>query len=167
MHLQISQKYITDYKLYIAGDTTDINYKQTLLSLVKENNLCEYVVFLGMRDDICDLMAHATALVVPSIYEGFGFITVEAMFNGCLVIGNNSAGTKEILEPENLGILYSGHDELVSAMKTVVENGIESYFPMIMKAQERAVALYSQEQNVDAVYKLYNEIIDNQTNTIV
>jgi glycosyltransferase involved in cell wall biosynthesis len=38
-------------------------------------------------------MAHATALIVSSYHEGFGFITVEAMFNGCLVIGNNKGGT--------------------------------------------------------------------------
>jgi L-malate glycosyltransferase len=89
------------------------------------------------------------------------------MFNGCLVIGNNAAGTKEILEPENLGILYSGSDELVSAMKKVVENEIENYYPIIMKAQERLVALYSQEKNIDAVCKLYNKIMDNQTNAIL
>lgn len=158
---------IKDYKLYIAGDTTDLSYKQTLVSLIKENNLCEYVVFLGMRDDICEVMAKATALVVPSFFEGFGFITVEAMFNSCLVIGNNSAGTKEILELENLGILYSGHNELVTAMQRVIRNGIESYFPMIIKAQERAVALYSQEQNVNAVYKFYNEIINNKITVIL
>ena len=160
-------KNISNYKLYIAGDTTNISYKDELVALVKEHNLGEYVVFLGMRDDICDLMAHAITLVVPSFHEGFGFITVEAMFNGCLVIGNNSAGTKEILESENLGILYSGHDELVSAMKTVIEKGIESYFPMLMKAQERAVDLYSQERHVDAIYNLYNETIKTQTNTIL
>ena len=88
----------------------------------------------------------------------FGRITAEAMFNGCLVIGNNTVGTK----PENLGILYTGHDQLVLALKNVVKNKIEFYFPLILKAQERAVALYSQEQNVDSVYKLYNEIISKQ-----
>ena len=160
-------KNISDYKLYIAGDTTNTNYKEELAALVKEHHLGEYVVFLGMRDDVCDLMAHAIALVVPSFHEGFGFITVEAMFNGCLVIGNNSAGTQEILASENLGLLYSGHDELVTAMQTLVEKGIESYFPMLMKAQERAVALYSQERHVDAIYNLYNEIIKIQTNTML
>ena len=160
-------KNISDYKLYIAGDTTNTTYKEELAALVKEHHLDEYVVFLGMRDDVCDLMAHAIALVVPSFHEGFGFITVEAMFNSCLVIGNNSAGTQEILASENLGLLYSGHDELVTAMKTVVEKGIESYFPMLMKAQERAVALYSQEQHVNTMYQLYNKIIDAQTKTIL
>lgn len=155
-------KSISHYKLYIAGDTTNTTYKEELISLVREHNLHELIVFLGIRDDVCELMAHATALVVPSFHEGFGFITVEAMFNGCLVIGNKSAGTQEILEPENLGLLYSGHDELVTAMKTVIEIGIESYFPMLIKAQERAVNQYSQEQHIDAIYNHYSKIINNQ-----
>ena len=40
-------------------------------------------------------MSKALALFVPSSFEGFGFITVEAMFCGCLVIGRNTGGTKE------------------------------------------------------------------------
>jgi len=50
-----------------------------------------------MRDDVYAIMSRATALIVPSHFEGFGRITAEAMFNGCLVAGYNSAGTREIL----------------------------------------------------------------------
>lgn len=148
-----------EYFLYIAGDTEDINYKKSLIFMVDKSGFKERIKFLGMRDDLIDLMAYATALIVPSIHEGFGRITVEAMFNGCLVIGNNSGGTKEILEKENLGILYCGHDELVISLKTVVSKGIEHFYPMIEKAQEQGVALYSQEQNVKAVYEFYEEIL--------
>lgn len=152
----------SEYSLHIAGKAVDVHNEEILKSMIENAGISDRVYFLGERDDLNDLMSHATALIVPSVYEGFGRITAEAMFNGCLVIGNNTAGTKEIIEPENLGILYTGHDQLVLALKKVVENKIESYFPLIMKAQERAVALYSQEQNVDSVYKLYNEIISNQ-----
>jgi glycosyltransferase involved in cell wall biosynthesis len=150
----------SEFQLYVAGDTDNINYKKTLQLMVEEFGNSDRVKFLGMRNDMSDLMTKATVLVVPSVYEGFGRVTVEAMFNGCLVIGNNSGGTKEILEKENLGILYSGHDELVTAMKTVVLKGIESYYPLIKKAQERAVTLYSQEQNVEDVYKFYQDILN-------
>jgi glycosyltransferase involved in cell wall biosynthesis len=147
-----------DFELLIAGDG-ELYYVKELQKIIDDAKLTSRVKFLGFRVDIFNLMANATALVVPSRHEGFGFITVEAMFNGCLVIGNNTAGTKEILENENLGILYSGHDELVSSLKIVVLNGIESYFPLLKKAQERAVSLYSQEQNVEAVYGYYQGIL--------
>lgn len=149
------------FELQIAGDGMPA-YVSELHRIVDKAKLTRRVRFLGLRNDVYNLMATATALIVPSRYEGFGFITAEAMFNGCLVIGNNSGGTKEILEKEKLGILYSGHDELVSAMKAVVLNGIENYFPMIKKAQERAGALYSQEQNTATVYEYYQAIMDKK-----
>lgn len=148
----------SEFELRIAGDG-ESNYKKDLEQIISDAKLTSRVHFLGFRDDVTNLMAKATALVVPSRYEGFGFITVEAMFNGCLVIGNNSGGTKEILEEKNLGILYSGHNELVIALKTLVTNGIESYYPMLMEAQKTAVALYSQEQNGKAIFEVYQEII--------
>lgn len=152
----------TDFELQIAGDGIP-DYVTELHRIVDHAKLTQRVRFLGFRTDVYNLMANATALVVSSRYEGFGFITVESMFNGCLVIGNNSGGTKEILEKENLGILYSGHDELVAAMKNVVSNGIESYFPIVKKAQERAVELYSIERNVSAVYNFYQDILSKKT----
>jgi glycosyltransferase involved in cell wall biosynthesis len=154
-------KYNIDYELLLAGSGENAFVKD-LHRMAQDSGFSQRIHFLGFRHDIYDLMAQATALIVSSRHEGFGFITAEAMFNGCLVIGNNSGGTKEIIENENLGILYSGHDELVSAMKAVVSNGIESYFQMIKQAQERAVALYSVEQNVCAVYDFYQEILSQK-----
>lgn len=156
-------KFNDEFDLHIAGDG-DLEYTRMLQQMIDDAKLTSRVHFLSFRDDVYNLMAKATALVVPSRHEGFGFITVEAMFNGCLVIGNNSAGTKEILEKENLGILYSGSDELVSAMKEVVSNGIESYYPLIKKGQEIAVTLYSQEQNVEAIYDFYTDILHQNKN---
>lgn len=155
-------KYDESYDLRIAG-TGRLNYTQDLHQIIDDAKLASRIHFLGFREDVYDLMAKATALVVPSRHEGFGFITVEAMFNGCLVIGNDSAGTREILEKENLGLLYTGHNELVAAMKIVALNGIESYYPMMRDAQNRAVVLYSQEKNASLIYELYSEILKTKT----
>jgi glycosyltransferase involved in cell wall biosynthesis len=151
-----------EFELLIAGDG-ELNYIKELQQIIDDAKIESRVRFLGFREDVCDLMSKATALVVPSRHEGFGFITVEAMFNGCLVIGNDSAGTREILEKENLGLLYTGHNELVATLKTVALNGIESYYPMMRQAQNRAIVLYSQEKNARLVYELYNEIIKHKT----
>lgn len=145
--------------LKIAGNGSS-KFTQYLRSKVTSAKLEERIIFLGFQDDITSLMSRATALIVPSRFEGFGFITVEAMFYGCLVVGNNSAGTKEILEPENLGILYSGTQELVDALVRIKLNGVNHYYPMIERAQERAVTLYSIEKNAESIYSLYSSILN-------
>lgn len=154
-------KFNETHVLKIAGNGQE-EYVSKLIRMADTSGLKNRIMFLGFRKDVYDLMARATALVVPSRSEGFGFITAEAMFNGCLVIGNNSGGTKEILEKEKLGILYSGQEELVAAMQTVVSIGIDSYFSTIKKAQEQAKLLYSKEQNVESIIKLYYKILDKK-----
>lgn len=152
-----------DFSLYVAGDTGNDQYKLSLKALVESSGLADRVIFLGMIDNVLDYMFYASALVVPSVNEGFGRITAEAMFNGCLVIGNKAAGTKEILEENNTGILYQGHDELVQALKTVAGNKPEVFFPMIKKAQKQACELYSEEQNAENIYKFYCQILEKES----
>ena len=153
----------TDYELLIAGNGSDFFTKE-MIDLVNNSRYADNIHFLGFRKDVHELLSKATALIVPSKHEGFGFITVEAMFNGCLVVGNNSGGTKEILESENLGILYSGHDELVSSLKEISSLGIENYYSTIKKAQIIAEKLYSQEQNVNKIHDFYINILKSYEN---
>ena len=83
-------KNIPDYKFYLAGIDVE-NVSEYISTLECKDK----IKLLGFRNDIYQLMANAEALIVPSFYEGFGFISVEAMLNRCLVIGRNTAGIKE------------------------------------------------------------------------
>jgi glycosyltransferase involved in cell wall biosynthesis len=153
-----------EYNLVLAGEKMNDAEFDLLNKLVSENGLVDRVKFLGNRDDVFELMSTATALIVPSLNEAFGRITVEAMFNGCLVIGNDSSGTQEILKKEDLGILFSGEEELTLKMQMVATNGIEAYFPLIQKAQERAIKLYSEEQNANLIFEYYQEVLKGSSN---
>lgn len=154
------------YDLLIAGEGSDI-FVDELRESVDKSGYAKRIHFLGFRKDISELLSKATALIVPSKHEGFGFITVEAMFNGCLVIGHDSGGTKEILQEENLGILYTSNDELVSALNEIVFLGIENYFPLIQRAQDTASKLYSEEENASEIYNFYIEILAKSRKHII
>jgi glycosyltransferase involved in cell wall biosynthesis len=148
-----------EFELLICGDG-EIDYVRELKDVANKSKYSDKIKFLGFRNDINNLMYNAYALVVPSHYEGFGFITVEAMYNGCLVIGRNTAGTKEILEKENLGILYNNQSELIEAMTNVINLGIMKFNPMLEKAQVIAINLYSKEINAKLIYEYYKEILN-------
>lgn len=120
-----------------------------------------------MRKDIYSLMKDAMALIVPSYWEGFGFITTEAMFNGCLVIGRNTSGTKEQFDngldrhKKEIALRFNTQKELENHMKDIATNGIESYFPIIDLAKETVLALYTIEDYTKTVYDYYREIVKN------
>lgn len=152
--------------LKIAGDGDDY-YKQELYKVVNIYNLASRVEFLGYRADVNILMQKALALFVPSICEGFGFITVEAMFNGCLVVGRNSGGTKEQfdngleLTGQEIGLRYDQDSELVPIMEQIVQKGQEYYSATIKCAREVVVQLYSIENCAKNIYALYKRLCNN------
>jgi len=152
----------SDYKLLIAGFCTGNEYMIELQRLVDNLGLTSRVKFLGYKNkcEIAQLMSNACALIVSSQYEAFGRMTAESLIYGCLVIGRNTGGTKEILETTDGGWLYNNQDELTKFMSDIVNLvNTEQYKQKIITAQNMAVSLYSIEQNANAIYSLYNKLI--------
>lgn len=144
-------------ELWIAG-TGEHNYVSFLKQFVVSQRLVDRVKFLGFRSDVDALMQKAKALIVPSINEGFGRITAEAMFNGCLVIGYKAAGTQEILEEKNLGLLYISEEDLLDHLNQVLSHKVSYFKEMLLRAQHEAIENYSTEINVIKTMDFYKKI---------
>ena len=158
-----------DYELWIAGDG-DIQYVEKLKQISLKFGLSDKIKFLGFRTDVYMLMSEASALIVSSKFEGFGFITAEAMFNGCLVIGRNTAGTKEQFDNGkaiyscDIALRYETSDELSFLLLNICQNGIDSHLKNITNAQETVVKLYSIQQNVKQILNKYKDILKYNEN---
>lgn len=59
--------------------------EEMVKQLVYQNNLEKYVKFLGVRDDVPDLMNMFDAFIFPSTYEGLGIVGIEAQSGGVAV----------------------------------------------------------------------------------
>ncbi len=148
-----------DYTLRIVGDTNDNAYKLKLTNLVASLEMTKHVDFVGHVADVSAMMDKATLLVVPSQYEAFGRVTVEALYNGCFVLGRNTGGTKEILQETGGGLLFDNDQDLLFKIVKVVEDGFANYSPSVIRAQSKVVALFSTESNGEKVAKLYEHIL--------
>lgn len=160
--LQIKDRF-PDYYLLIAGEGRG-DYADAIKEKCKNEIESGRIQFLGYRSDVYSLMQKATALLVPSEREGFGFITAEAMYNGCLVIGRNTGGTKEQFDNGlkttgyEIGLRFETEKDLEDAMATVCEKGVKRYADMIKRAQDTVVSLYTIENNVNQVVSMYNKL---------
>ena len=148
------------FDLYYAGIGTE-NRIQMLTQIVKDRNIQNRVLFLGHRNDVYHLMSEARALFVPSRFEGFGFITAEAMYNHCLVVGRNTAGTKEQFDNgikmtgREIGIRFDKDTDLPSIMFSLEK---ESYTECINAAYKTVCSLYMSKYSAEKIFQLYNHL---------
>lgn len=68
-------KIVPNAKLLLIGDGED---KESIIKLVKELNICDSVVFLGIRNDVAHLFQAMDAFLLPSLFEGLPVVMVEA-----------------------------------------------------------------------------------------
>lgn len=152
----ILKKNENHYKLLIAGSGDDKYINE--LKLLTQQLKCEKdIIFLGFIKDIKSYMLKAKALIVASHNEGFGRMTAEACFCGCIVIGRNTAGTQEILNKTG-GLLFNNINELSNAMNTVINLPTKEYEFIAHLAQDKAIKLYSIENYINQVYNIYKQI---------
>lgn len=154
--------------LKIAG-STDSKYGarnvENLKSRIAEAGISNQVEWLGNVREIENLMINAKATVVPSHFEGFGRVMAEAMFRGCLVIGKNTAGTKEQfdngveLTGKEIGLRFDDVEELVKQLHYLDEIDEKTLTEFIKNGQEVVKKLYSVESNVEQVLSLYDKIL--------
>ena len=154
----IANKISTDTELWLAG-VDEINIQNRISSSQFSNR----IKYLGFRKDIYQLMANALALIVPSRFEGFGFITTEAMLNRCLVIGRNTGGTKEQFDNglnftgDEIGLRFTNNKELSILMRDV-SCFYERYYEIIERGYETVNALYTIENNLNHINRIYKSL---------
>lgn len=154
------------FNLYVAGKGDD-RYKNGCLDIMAEP-IKNKVLFFGEceHNKIYDLMYNASVLVVPSRNEGFGFVTAEAMFNGTIVIGKYTGGTKEQMEngkalaKSEIAFHYINLQDLIDLLFTVQNLKDDTYMNMAKKAQEVVCELYDIERQCKKVHQFYAEIIN-------
>ncbi len=157
----------SDLKLVLIGDEMqNFEFTQKLKQKIKQNKLNNKVIFKGLLSSKkVDLyMQKALATVVASHNEALGRVTIEAMFNGSLVIGRNTAGTKEQFDigKEKIGseiaLRYHTIEELVDIIN-IIDNNINQFINIIRNSQKVVTNIYSIEQYSKKIIDLYNSII--------
>lgn len=84
-------------ELWLAGN--DAGAGTSLAKLCRELGVADQVHHLGPVDDatLHALYVHARALVMPSVYEGFGLPVLEAMHHGLPVLAADAAALPEVM----------------------------------------------------------------------
>ena len=97
---------IKDIRLFIVGEG---ELREELENKVKELHLQDSVIFLGYRKDIVECINSFDFCVLPSVFEGFGLVAIEAFMNSKTLVATDIPGLNEVVTNKN-GILVPAKD---------------------------------------------------------
>lgn len=120
--------------------------------LAKKLGLEDRVRFWGLRQDVVSFYQVADSLVIPSVYDPFANVTVEALAMGLFVVSSSQNGGSEVLTAENGHIVEHISDPIAIA------EGLKAALKA-PKTEERAHTIRSSVKTLDFSHQL-EHIID-------
>ena len=144
-------------KLLLVGDG---GRRKVCETLVKEAGLEERVHFMGVRQDVPELLKMCDVGVISSHWEGFGLVAVEYMSAGLPVVASNVEGLRDVVGEAGLLFERGNENELASHVIELMENK-EYYKKVALQCFERAKQ-YDINGMVDQLIATYEEVIKNE-----
>lgn len=144
-------------KLWIIGSGKD---EEKFKEMLRSHPNYKRIDFLGrMGDERIDWVAKSEVVVMPSRFEGWGIVALEAAAQGKPVVGTNIEGLSEAIINEQTGLLVSHHAiEFAQAVNRLLKDK-ELGRRLGARARLRAITFSWDHQSKEqgAFYKLVRE----------
>jgi glycosyltransferase involved in cell wall biosynthesis len=119
---------------------------------------------LGFRDDMHNVLAAFDIFVMPSHFEGFGIVLVEAMATGAAVIASAASNLPELVQDGVEGLLVPVRDAAALAAAIIsLCSDRELRETMARAARERARRDFSLDRMLGEYEALLQEIVAGGT----
>lgn len=153
---EVVKKY-TDVKLVIGGGGSA---KTKVEQWVEEQGISKYVEFTGALDrkQVIQEMQSCDCFVLPSRYETFGVVYIEAMACGKPVIAVANGGPDDFVKPFNGLLIKPGAEELVQAFYEMIGHLTRGNYYQEEKISNYIKSKFSYEAIAEQLEAIYNSI---------
>ena len=143
----------SSFRLLIAGSDDPSPYRKW----IGKNGLGNSVAFLGPRKKIEELYAAADVFVLPTLYDAFANVCLEAMACALPVLTSENNGAAELVENGSQGYVLETSDpgELAGRLDFLKQSSERE--PMGQRAARTASA-FSREKHLSEVLNLYERV---------
>lgn len=144
-------------ELQIVGDGPE---RSKLEKLATDLGVNKKVRFLGQQNrvSVAEYMKSADVFVLPTKYEAFGIVYIEALFSGLPIIGTRgSGGPENIIENNKNGYIIDIDD--LDGLRDAMEKSIRNYInfdkeEIIRDAKEK----FGQKKFIELYNEIYKEV---------
>ena len=149
---------VPNTRFLVAGSGT---HEAELHKQARELGLMEHGTFLGwIGDDVLhSLYRIADLTVVPSIYEPFGLVALEAMASECPCIAADTGGLREVVPLEGAGLRFRASDPEHLAEAAIQVLSDEQLSQKMIAEGLAHIRLFDWEDVAGRTLDLYNEIL--------
>lgn len=146
-----------DYESHLEALTSDL---KCLKDIRRDLGLEDLVVFIGSRaqEDLPYYYSAAIACVMPSLYESFGMVALEAMACGTPVIASRVGGLTFTVRDGETGFLVPERDPKALAEKLELVLTDECLRRRLGRRATQVAASYSWDIVTDTIEELYAEL---------
>ena len=157
--LKAFKKILIDHNIQLVLTGEKLGDNSQLVRYVIENKLSDAVRDFGRIDqeDLRIAYQSASAVVLPSFYEGFGFSMLEAMASGVSAIGARATSITEVVGDAGLLFDPADENELAEQLAMVLTNQklrTELVEKGLMRAQQ-----FSWQRCAEKTVQVYQEVL--------
>lgn len=148
-----------DVVLLLIGDGDD---RSMLEQKSRELGVDNHVRFLGIRDDVADLLQAMDVMLFPSRYEGLGMAAVESQATGCPVLASTEVPEEASLAPDifiRMSLDASPADWAESAW-SLAERTVSSRHS---RDKDARIAGYDLRQSSQQLFEWYKQFLNEES----
>lgn len=153
--LEVMESLPDNYHVLCLGEGP---LKQKIISKIQQKGLQKRVHLLGFRKDAARILKTVDVLVIPSLWEGFGLIAVEAMASQTPVAVSNVPGLAEVVGDAGIKCSVNNVDEFTRAIKKVTNDN--EYACQLAKLGEKQVNKYDVRKMTKDYLNLYKQLLE-------
>ncbi len=149
---------IQNIRLSIVGRGKK-EYMAEIKNYIKANQLQEVITIYGFKKDLRNFRESSDLALMCSKSEGLGRVTIESMLSEVLVIGSDTAATKELIHHGVTGYLYKYGDHIDLANQIIYAMGHKEEVKKIKStAKDFATRTFTSKASVEQVYRIYQGV---------
>ena len=155
--LKAFQSFLTkfpDSRLLVVG--TGVLEKQ-LIKLSEQLGIHEQVTWYGKTNDVKSLIQQMDLFVLPSKYEGFGLVLLEAVQVGTPVIAARNSAIPEVLGTNSEGLFTTGNsDELFQKLVKFHDSSLREN---LADEQRTRLEIFNPAAMIKSMNKSYEDVM--------
>jgi glycosyltransferase involved in cell wall biosynthesis len=140
-------------ELFIVGEGTE---KDNLVELTLELGIHERVHWLGRTPFVNEFLSQLDLFVLPSIYEGFGLVLLEAMQANKPILATNNSSIPEVLSKDYVGLFETSNVEKLSGLikKVLLE---DTFAKQLVSNYSKRLDIFKPEVMAEKLLHVYEK----------